>query len=76
MGLFQLHPISDDVEELEMNLFSTTLYDSTIRWYNGLLDAAITSIDQLEEEFLKVWSVKEDPNMLLTRINNIIKSKN
>jgi hypothetical protein len=72
----QLHSINDDVEELALKLFSSTLYDGTRRWYNGLPDASITSMDQLEEVFLKIWSVQEDPNMLRTRLNNIIKSKN
>ena len=33
-------------------------------------------MDKLEEVFLKIWSVKEDPNMFLIRINNITKAKN
>jgi hypothetical protein len=33
-------------------------------------------MDQLEEVFLKRWSVKEDPNMLLARLNDIKKSEN
>jgi hypothetical protein len=75
-AFFQLHPISDDAEDLEMKLFSATLYDGAIIWYNGLPDASITSMDKLDEVFLKIWSVKEDPNMLLIRINNITKVKN
>jgi len=75
-ALFQLHPISDDAKYLAMEFFSTTLYDGSRRWYNSLLDASITSMDKLEEEFLKRWSVKEDPNMLLTRLNNITKVEN
>jgi hypothetical protein len=75
-AFFQLHPISDDVEYLAMKLFSTTLYDGARRWYNGLPDASITSMDKLEEVFLKIWSVKEDPNMLLIRLNNITKVEN
>jgi hypothetical protein len=33
-------------------------------------------MDKLEEVFLKRWSVKEDPNMLLIRLNNITKKEN
>jgi hypothetical protein len=33
-------------------------------------------MDKLEEVFLKRWSVKEDPSMLLIRLNNIKKAKN
>jgi hypothetical protein len=72
-AFFQLHPISDDTEYFAMKLFPATLYDGAIRWYNGLPDASITFMDQLEEFFLKIWSDKEDPNMLLTRLNNIKK---
>jgi hypothetical protein len=75
-AFFQLHPISDDVEDLAMKLFSATLQDGARRWYDGLPDASITSMDQLEEVFLKRWSVKEDPNMLLARLNDIRKTEN
>jgi hypothetical protein len=66
-AFFQLHPINDDVEYLAMKLFSATLYDGVRRWYKGLPDASITSMDKLEEVFLKRWSVKEDPNMLANK---------
>jgi Tfp pilus assembly protein PilN len=33
-------------------------------------------MDKLEEVFLKRWSIKEDPNMLLTRLNNLVKQEN
>jgi hypothetical protein len=52
-ALFKLHPISDDVEDVAMKLFSATLHDGTRRWYNGLLDASIKTIDRLEEVLLK-----------------------
>jgi hypothetical protein len=75
-AFFQLHPINDNAKYLAMKLFYATLYDGTRIWYNGLLDASITSMDKLEEVFLKRWSVKEDPNMLLVRLNNITKAEN
>ena len=52
-AFFHLHPINDDDEDLAMNLFSATLYDCARRWYNGLLDASITTMEKLEEVFLK-----------------------
>jgi hypothetical protein len=74
---FQFHPINDDVEDLAMKLFFATLQDGARRWYDGLPDASIASLDQLvEESFLKRWSVKEDPNMLLARLNDIRKTEN
>jgi hypothetical protein len=65
-AFFQLHPISDDVEDLVMKLFSATLYDAARRWYLSLPDGSIKTIDRLEKIFLRRWSVKEDPDMLLT----------
>ena len=47
------HPIRDDVEYLAMKLFSITLHDGVRRWYNGLPDASIKTMDRLEEVFLK-----------------------
>jgi hypothetical protein len=73
---FQLHPISDDAEDLVMKIFSATLYDASRRWYLSLPDGSIKTMDRLEEAFLKRWSVKEDPNMLLTRLNNLAKYEN
>jgi hypothetical protein len=75
-AFFQLHPISDDAEDLAMKLFFATLYTGSRRWYNSLPDAIITTMDKLEDVCLKRWSVKEDPNMLLIRLNNITKSEN
>ena len=59
-----------------MKFFSATLYDGARQWYNNLPDASITTMDKLEEVFLKRWSVKEDPNMLLIRLINITKAEN
>jgi hypothetical protein len=64
-AFFQLHPISDDVEDLAMKLFSATLHGNARKWYDDLPDASITSMDQLEETFLKKWNIKlEDIHML------------
>jgi hypothetical protein len=75
-AFFQLHPISDDAEDLVMKLFSATLYDASRRWYLSLPDGSIKTMDRLEEAFLKRWSIKEDPNMLLTRLNSLAKYEN
>jgi hypothetical protein len=40
------------------------------------LMASIKTMDKLEEVFLKRWSIKEDPNMLLIRLNNLVKQEN
>jgi hypothetical protein len=75
-AFFQLHPINDDVEDLVMKLFSATLYDASRRWYLSLPDGSIKTMDRLEEAFLKRWSIKKDPNMLLTPLNSLAKYEN
>jgi hypothetical protein len=75
-AFFQLHPVSDDVEDLVMNLFSATLLDASRHWYMSLLDGGIKTMDKLEEAFIKRWSIKEYLNMLLTRLNSLWKHKN
>jgi hypothetical protein len=75
-AFFQLHPISDDAKDLVMKLFSATLYDAAIRWYLGQTDGSIKTMDRLEQIFLRRWSIKEDPNMLLTRLNGLARHEN
>jgi hypothetical protein len=75
-SFFQLQPINDDVEYLAMKLFSVSLHDNARRWYDGLPDASITSMDQLEEVFLKIWNIKEDPIVFLNKLNYIKKAEN
>jgi hypothetical protein len=59
-----------------MKLFSATLYDASRSWYLSLPDGGIKTIKKLEKYFLKRWSIKEDPNMLLTRLNSLWKHEN
>jgi hypothetical protein len=76
-AFFQLHPISDDVEDLAMKLFSTTLHGSAREWYDDLSDASITSMNQLEGTFLEIWGIKlEDIQMLLQRLEHIKQIEN
>jgi hypothetical protein len=65
-AFFQLHPISDDVEDLVMKLFFATLQGNARRWYGNLPATSITSMDQLEETFLMSWGMElEDIQLLL-----------
>jgi hypothetical protein len=75
-AFFQLHPISDDAEDLAMKFFSATLHNNARRWYDGLPDVSITSMGQLQEVFLKRWNIKEDPFVLLNELNYIKKNEN
>jgi hypothetical protein len=56
-AFFQINPMSDDVEDLVMKLFSSTLYDDARIWYEGLPDKSIKTMDQFEETFLNKWSL-------------------
>jgi hypothetical protein len=68
-AFFQLNPVSDDAEDLVMKLFSATLHGKARNWYDNLPVASITSMDQLEEVFLKKWGMKlEDIQTLLKRL--------
>jgi hypothetical protein len=76
-AFFQIHPISDDAKDLEMKLFSSTLHVNAREWYDDILDASITSMDQLEEIFLKRWGIKlKDIQMLLKRLKYIKQTEN
>jgi hypothetical protein len=76
-AFFQLHPISDDAEDLAMKLFSATLHGNARKWYDNLPDANITSMDQLEETFLKKWNIKiEDICMLIKRLEYMKQTEN
>jgi hypothetical protein len=71
-AFFQLHPISDDAEDLVLKLFSATLHGNARRWYDNILAASITSMDQLEETFLMSWGMKlEDIQLLLKGLEYI-----
>jgi len=76
-AFFQLHRINDDAEDLTMKLLSTTLHGSARNWYDDLPDASITSMDQLEETFLKKWGMKlGDIQTLLKRLEYVKQTKN
>ena len=65
-AFFQFHPISDDAEDLVMKRLYATLHGNARKWYDDLPVASITSMDQLEETFLKRWGMKlEDIQTLL-----------
>jgi hypothetical protein len=60
-----------------MKLFSVTLHGNAREWYDDLHDASITSMDQLEETFIKRWGIKlKDIQMLLNRFEYIKQAKN
>jgi hypothetical protein len=74
---FLFHPISDDAEDLAMKLFSATLHGNARKWYDNLPDASITTMEQLEETFLKRWGIQlEDIPVLLKILEHIKQTKN
>jgi hypothetical protein len=64
---FQLHHISDDVEDLVMKCLSATLHGNARKWYDNLPISSITSMDQLEVTFLRNWG------MILKDIQTLLK---
>jgi hypothetical protein len=54
---FGLHPVDGDAEYVVMKIFPTTLHGNAKKWYDDLPDASITSMNQLEEVFLKEWGI-------------------
>jgi hypothetical protein len=73
LAFFQLHLISYDVEDLAMKLFSATLHGNARKCYDSLLNANITSVDQLEENFLKIWNIKIEYIHMLIKILEYMK---
>ena len=68
-AFIQLHLINDDAEDLVMKLFSATLYGNAREWYENLPNASITTMEQLEETFLKIWGIQlEDVQAILKEI--------
>ena len=66
LGIFQHFPISDEVEDLVMKLFSASLHGEARRWYDNLPATSMTSMDHFEEIFLARWVMKlEDIQSLL-----------
>jgi hypothetical protein len=56
-AFFQLHPINDDDEDLEMKLLSAALHGIARKCYDNLPDSSIMTMEQLEETFLKKWVI-------------------
>jgi hypothetical protein len=74
---FGLHPFDDDAEDVVMKIFPTTLHGNAKKWYDNLLDASITSMNQLEEVFLKEWGISlEDFSVLLKIFKHMKQTKN
>jgi len=74
---FGLHPISDGAEDVVMKFFPITLHENAKKWYDDLLDASITSMNQLEEVFLKEWGIRlGDISVLLKIFKHIKQAEN
>jgi hypothetical protein len=70
---FGLHPIDDDGEDVVMKFFPATLHGNAEKWYDDLPDASITSMNQLEEYFLKEWGISLGDILVLLKIFEHIK---
>jgi hypothetical protein len=57
--------------------FPTTLHENDKKWYDELPDGSITSMNQLEEVFLKKWGIKlEEIQTFLKRLQSARQAKN
>ena len=76
-SFFGLHPINDDAKDVVIKKKSTTLHGNARRWYDNLLNASITSMNQLKEVFLKKWGMKlKDIQTLLKRLQYTKQTEN
>jgi hypothetical protein len=67
----------NDAEDVVMKIFPTTLHGNAKKWYDDLLDASITFMNQLEEVFLKEWGIRlGDISVLLKRFKHIKQAEN
>ena len=65
-------PVSDEAEDLEMKLFSSSLHGEARRWYDNLPAASINSMELFEEIFLAKWTMEmENVQSLLKELEGI-----
>lgn len=66
---FDLHEI--DAENVTMRLFVQTFGGEVRKWFRALLAASITTLTNLQRQFLDHWEVKKNPLQILSEYENI-----
>ena len=66
---YELHEI--DAENVTMRLFVQTLTGDARKWFRGLTAASITTLAELQRQFLNRWEVKKNPLQILAEYEQI-----
>lgn len=69
MNFFDLHEI--DVENVTMRLFVQTFGGEVRKWFRALLAASITTLANLQRQFLDCWEVNKNPLQILSEYEHI-----
>jgi len=66
---YELHEI--DEENVAMRLFVKTFVGDVRKWFRGLATASITTLVELQRQFLNQWEVKKNPLQILAEYEQI-----
>ena len=66
---YELHEI--DEENVAMRLFVQTFVGDVRKWFRGLTAASITTLAELQRQFLNWWEVKKNPLQILAEYEQI-----
>ena len=66
---YELHEI--DVENVAMRLFVQTFVGDVRKWFRGFPEASITTLDELQRQFLNQWEVQKNPLQILVEYEQI-----
>lgn len=69
IDFFDLHEI--DAENVTMRLFVQNFGGEVRKWFRALLAASITTLANLQRQFLDHWEVKKNPLQILSEYENI-----
>jgi len=68
-NFYELHEI--DAENVAMRLFVQTLVDDVRKWFRGFPATSITTLAELQRQFLNRWEVKKNPLQILAEYEQI-----
>ena len=68
-NFYELHEI--DEENVAMRLFVQTFVGDVRKWFRGLATASITTLAELQRQFLNRWEVKKNPLQILVEYEQI-----
>ena len=66
---FELHEI--DAENVAMRLFVQTFASEVRKWFKGFPAASITTLADLQRQFINQWEVKKNPLQILAEYEQI-----